>query len=104
MGAIKAGCLYYFGYPITPQNEVPEYMSRVLPGLLFARRLRGLGVLLVVAAAYFVMWFMLRQNVRFLFPIVPLAAVALVWVWMEMSRLSKRPRAIVTMAVWSLIS
>lgn len=33
MGAIKAGCLYYFGYPITPQNEVPEYMSRVLPGL-----------------------------------------------------------------------
>lgn len=33
MGAIKAGCLYYFGYPITPQNEVPEYMSRVLPEL-----------------------------------------------------------------------
>jgi 2-oxoglutarate ferredoxin oxidoreductase subunit alpha len=33
MGAIKAGCLHYFGYPITPQNEVPEYMSRVLPGL-----------------------------------------------------------------------
>jgi 2-oxoglutarate ferredoxin oxidoreductase subunit alpha len=33
MGAIKAGCLYYFGYPITPQNEVPEYMSRVLPGI-----------------------------------------------------------------------
>ena len=33
MGAIKAGCLYYFGYPITPQNEIPEYMSRVLPGL-----------------------------------------------------------------------
>lgn len=33
MGAIRAGCLHYFGYPITPQNEVPEYMSRVLPGL-----------------------------------------------------------------------
>ena len=33
MGAIKAGCFYYFGYPITPQNEVPEYMSRVLPGI-----------------------------------------------------------------------
>jgi len=32
-GAIKAGCLYYFGYPITPQNEIPEYMSRTLPGL-----------------------------------------------------------------------
>jgi len=26
--AIRAGCKAYFGYPITPQNEVPEYMSR----------------------------------------------------------------------------
>ena len=24
---MRAGCRYYFGYPITPQNEVPEYMS-----------------------------------------------------------------------------
>ena len=31
MGAIKAGCKHYFGYPITPQNEVPEFMSRELP-------------------------------------------------------------------------
>lgn len=29
--AIKAGCKYFFGYPITPQNEIPEYMSRELP-------------------------------------------------------------------------
>lgn len=29
--AIKAGCKYFFGYPITPQNEVPEYMARELP-------------------------------------------------------------------------
>jgi 2-oxoglutarate ferredoxin oxidoreductase subunit alpha len=27
-GAIKAGCRYYFGYPITPQNDIPEYFSR----------------------------------------------------------------------------
>ncbi|MBE5780258.1 MAG: 3-methyl-2-oxobutanoate dehydrogenase subunit VorB [Clostridiales bacterium] len=26
--AILAGCRFYFGYPITPQNEIPEYMSR----------------------------------------------------------------------------
>lgn len=26
--AIKAGCKAFFGYPITPQNEIPEYMSR----------------------------------------------------------------------------
>jgi 2-oxoglutarate ferredoxin oxidoreductase subunit alpha len=31
MGAIEAGCRFYFGYPITPQNEIPEYMSRHLP-------------------------------------------------------------------------
>jgi len=25
--AIRAGCTAYFGYPITPQNEIPAYMS-----------------------------------------------------------------------------
>ncbi len=25
--AIRAGCRAYFGYPITPQNEIPEYMA-----------------------------------------------------------------------------
>ena len=29
--AIKAGCKFFFGYPITPQNELPEFMSRELP-------------------------------------------------------------------------
>ncbi|HPF17932.1 MAG TPA: 3-methyl-2-oxobutanoate dehydrogenase subunit beta, partial [Thermotogota bacterium] len=29
--AIRAGCHLYFGYPITPQSELPEYMSRRLP-------------------------------------------------------------------------
>ncbi|MGX6592590.1 3-methyl-2-oxobutanoate dehydrogenase subunit VorB [Cetobacterium ceti] len=31
LAAIKAGCKGFFGYPITPQNEVPEYLSRELP-------------------------------------------------------------------------
>jgi len=31
MAAVAAGCKYYFGYPITPQSEIPEYLSRVLP-------------------------------------------------------------------------
>jgi 2-oxoglutarate ferredoxin oxidoreductase subunit alpha len=30
LGAIKAGCRYYFGYPITPQNDIPEYLSKHL--------------------------------------------------------------------------
>ncbi len=29
--AIEAGCRYFFGYPITPQSEVPEYLSVELP-------------------------------------------------------------------------
>lgn len=31
MGAIAAGCRFYFGYPITPQNDIPEYLSAHLP-------------------------------------------------------------------------
>jgi len=30
-GAIHAGCRHYFGYPITPQNDIPEYLSAELP-------------------------------------------------------------------------
>ncbi|MBQ3109338.1 MAG: 3-methyl-2-oxobutanoate dehydrogenase subunit VorB [Clostridia bacterium] len=29
--AIQAGCRYFFGYPITPQNDIPEYMAAKLP-------------------------------------------------------------------------
>jgi 2-oxoglutarate ferredoxin oxidoreductase subunit alpha len=29
--AIRAGCHFYAGYPITPQNEIPEYISRRMP-------------------------------------------------------------------------
>lgn len=29
--AVRAGCRFFAGYPITPQNEMPEYMSRKMP-------------------------------------------------------------------------
>jgi len=29
--AIMAGCRHYFGYPITPQNEITAYMSKRMP-------------------------------------------------------------------------
>jgi len=77
-------------------HQLGVLLLATLPGLIFARRLRGLGILLVVAAGYFFIWFMLRQNVRFLFPVVPLLAVAVVWVWMEMARLGRWPRAVAT--------
>ncbi|RQD63034.1 MAG: 3-methyl-2-oxobutanoate dehydrogenase subunit VorB [Desulfonatronovibrio sp. MSAO_Bac4] len=30
-GALDAGCKCYFGYPITPQNDIPEFMSKAMP-------------------------------------------------------------------------
>lgn len=29
--AIDCGCTHFFGYPITPQNEIPEFLARELP-------------------------------------------------------------------------
>jgi 2-oxoglutarate ferredoxin oxidoreductase subunit alpha len=29
--ALDAGCSCFFGYPITPQNQVPEYLSALMP-------------------------------------------------------------------------
>jgi len=31
MAAIEAGVRCYFGYPITPQSDIPEYLARELP-------------------------------------------------------------------------
>jgi 2-oxoglutarate ferredoxin oxidoreductase subunit alpha len=30
-GVVRAGCKFFAGYPITPQNEIPEYLSWRLP-------------------------------------------------------------------------
>lgn len=30
-GAITAGCSFYAGYPITPQNEIPAFMAKRMP-------------------------------------------------------------------------
>ena len=29
--AVRAGCVHFFGYPITPQTEIPEYLVKRLP-------------------------------------------------------------------------
>ena len=29
--AIRSGCRFFAGYPITPQNEIPEYLARRMP-------------------------------------------------------------------------
>lgn len=30
-GAVRAGCRYFFGYPITPQSELPHYLAKRMP-------------------------------------------------------------------------
>lgn len=58
----------------------------LLPCLLWTRRLSGLAPLLALAAFYALLWFGLRQNLRFLLPIVPLLAVAAAWCAIELAR------------------
>lgn len=75
----------------------------VLPGLIFCRRLRGLPLLLEICLGYFVCWYLLRQNVRFLLPLVPLASVAVVWVAMESRRLPAWPRWLFAAAMTTML-
>ena len=40
--AIRAGCRAFYGYPITPQNEVPNYMAGTSQsGVAFTSRPRA---------------------------------------------------------------
>jgi 2-oxoglutarate/2-oxoacid ferredoxin oxidoreductase subunit alpha len=51
--AIRAGCEAYFGYPITPQTEVLEYMSARMPelGRAFVQAESELGAVSMVSGA-----------------------------------------------------
>ncbi len=51
--AVRAGCTAYFGYPITPQTEVLEYMSRRMPelGRTFVQAESELGAINMVYGA-----------------------------------------------------
>lgn len=51
--AIIAGCDAYFGYPITPQNEVPAYMARRMPeeGRIFVQSESELAAISMVFGA-----------------------------------------------------
>ena len=88
-------------------HQLGVLLLAAVPGVAVCRRLRGLGTLLAVAGGYFVLWYLLRQNVRFLFPMVPLAAVATVWFWIELRRFPRQARWIAatvfagTLAVFS---
>ena len=51
--AIRAGCTAYFGYPITPQNEIPAYMSfhMLEKGRIFIQAESEIGAMVMVYGA-----------------------------------------------------
>ncbi|MDD4731121.1 MAG: 3-methyl-2-oxobutanoate dehydrogenase subunit VorB [Desulfovibrio sp.] len=56
--AVRAGCRFFGGYPITPQSEIPEYLSARLPqsGGIFLQaesELAGINMVYGAAAAGF---------------------------------------------------
>lgn len=85
-------------------HELGPLFLALLPTLMFARRLRGQGVLLVLAAVYCVQWYVLRQNVRFMLPLVPIGAIGVVWMGVELRRLALWPRAIASAAVVAMLA
>jgi len=52
-GAISAGCQAYFGYPITPQNDLLEHMSKRMPqeGRIFLQTESELAAIYMVYGA-----------------------------------------------------
>ena len=52
-GALSAGCRYFFGYPITPQNEIPAWFARELPrrGGVFVQSQSEVGSINLVQGA-----------------------------------------------------
>jgi hypothetical protein len=73
-----------------------------LPAAFVVRR-RGLGALVAVAAVYGLLWYGLRQNVRFLFPLVPLLAIAAVCALAELARWPRVPRLLAAAACGFLV-
>jgi hypothetical protein len=84
-------------------HQLGAIFLAALPALVVARRLRGIGTLLVIAGVYAAMWYLLRQNVRFLFPLVPVLAVPVTWVWIELRRFPRAPRWVAGTAFLGLI-
>jgi hypothetical protein len=62
----------------------------VLPGLVLVRRAPELAGALGICAAYAAAWFVFRQNLRFLMPVLPVLAAAVLYVTNEL-RARHRP-------------
>jgi hypothetical protein len=74
----------------------------VLPVAFILRR-RALRWLLGVAAVYMLLWYALRQNVRFLLPLVPILAVAAAAALLELRRWPRPARLLAAVSCAAVI-
>jgi hypothetical protein len=61
----------------------------LLPGVILIRRPSELVPVLLVAGVYALAWFGLKQNIRFLLPVVPILAIACMIVWQQMAHVPR---------------
>lgn len=71
----------------------------LLPGLLVSRRLRGLNSLLGIAVCYCLASWLIVPECRVFTPLVPLLAIGITWVLMELGRLNLVARRTATASV-----
>ena len=86
-----------------PEYQLGALLPAALPGVLITRRLRGLGMLLAVAVLYGAGWHLLGAGGALLVPLVPLLAVAAVWVWIETRRFPAGARHVTRTALAGLL-
>ena len=65
-----------------------------LPGCFMIRINSSLARLMIISAVYLTAWYLLRQNVRFLLPIVSMLCVLVVRVFSEVRKIEVLPRAL----------
>lgn len=84
-------------------HQLGAVFLALAPLVAVGRRLRGIGWMLAVAGVYGAAVVLLRQNVRFLLPLVPPLAIVAVWAWRELAAWPAWPRRIVTLVVGGLL-
>jgi hypothetical protein len=93
---------------VHPASQPPQgllgglLLLAALPGVLLARRLRGLGILLTVAIGYAFLGLLFRADPWLMLPAVPLLAVAATWVWIELRRFPPAARWVAQIGLVSL--
>ena len=85
-------------------NQLGVLFLAALPGVCLVRRLPRLWPVLGVAAVYLMLWYVMRQNLRFLVPVVPLLAVAVAAAWQATARFGGLPGWLFSLAALAALA